>query len=203
VRTANDVLRSLSRYVALAVGPEWEVRYAVEEGAFERPFVRVTPSTPTSWTARGMHYTVGRRTFTVICFPLVMASEEEARIEADRVEELLFQGFSRGVHTPSFSNHSGRAHPLRVPLYDFSGIAADRTIEDAVAADGLPRRAANDFVRVVETPSFGAIPDLNEDRAYMVTGDLRLEWDRSVAYGPPGPIAEPPGIVPTPVPPGP
>lgn len=197
-RTPEDALRSVSKYLYAALGPEWNMAFASAEGDFQRPFCRVNASAPLGSTPLGWHHTELRRSFVAVCFPLVMPDEERAQLEAARVEDLLTVGVTRGVWGDAYRNASNRAHGRRIPLWSFHLVSLDESIEDAEARDGYPRRADNDFMRVEETPSVGSMPDPTEDRAYVVTLDLRLSWNRSTAVLDDGPLVE--RVTPTPTP---
>jgi hypothetical protein len=81
---------------------------------------------------------------------------------------------------------------MRVPLWSFDGVSLNETPEMAGARDGVLRRSPNDFMRVDEPPSFQTLPDPDEDRAFIVVGNVRLRWARSVAL--PDPPAKAGGI---------
>lgn len=178
-RTPTDAMRSLGYYLSIALGQDWEVRFAVEEGAFQRPFLRLTPSAPLESTAHGAMAVEMRRTYAVVAFPAYFDDIDASAMEAARVEDALLLAFARGVMTASF--RSNRAHPMRVPLWSFGGVGPAETPEMAAARDGVPRRAANDFMRVDEPPTFTTLPDSDEDRAFIVVGNVRLRWARSIA----------------------
>ena len=76
-------MRSLKRYVAMALGDDWEIRLGREEGAFERPFARVWqvagstyPLTGGSWLSDVVQpfvisaYPWSRRPPMRLCWPL-------------------------------------------------------------------------------------------------------------------------------------
>jgi hypothetical protein len=187
VRTTADVLRSLQVYMASVLGPEWEVREAIDEGTFKRPFCRVTPSTAASSRTRGTQYVDLRQSFAAVCFPVAAADELAARYDAAAVEEKLLVAFAQGVHAASF--RANRGHPMRIPLYDTAGIALDEVVPETA-------RGARDFMRVIEEPQVQSFPDPHEDRAFTVTLTLRIEWSRYVGVVDPSPIATSPGVTP-------
>ena len=175
-----NTLRSLNRYVSLAL-PDFEVRFAVEEGAFERPYARVAAATPVHSTPRGSHHVELRQAFAITAYPTHGINAESSLLEAARVERLLFVAFAKGIDQASYSARSQRAHPMRVPLFDYTGI-------------GL-REAATDvdrigYLRVLDPPALESSPDPAWDSAYVVTCDLRLGWSESVAPPPMGEIVE-------------
>ena len=82
--------------------------------------------------------------------------------------------FLRGTHSGSYRVSTGRAHPKRVPLYDYSGIALT---EAATENERDPR----DFMLVGDDPVIGHLRDAEDDLLYVVTVDLTLWWSRSVS----------------------
>ena len=193
MRTQTDALRSISKYAAVALGAEWDLAFARAEGDFQRPFCRVNWSTAATNVNRGMHHVEIRRTAALVCFPAVQEgdmAEELNLMEAQRTEEKLLHAFGGpGAHVPSYRSSSNRGHPRRVPLYDYSGV----TLNQAATA-----RATNDFLRVIEDPQVNSVPDPANDRAYIVTLDLRVAWSRSIAVLATEPLTE--EVNPTPVP---
>jgi hypothetical protein len=98
IRTAEDVLRSLAKYLAEAVLIDWEVRLAIEEGTFRRPFCRVGLAGPQAFTGPAVHTDV-LAPFAAHLFPVEQSAPEEALLVALRVQELLYQGFRVGGGT--------------------------------------------------------------------------------------------------------
>ena len=171
-------LRSLSKYTALAL-PEFEVRFSPQEGTFARPYAGVLTATGVTSTPRGPHHVEMRQAFAVRAFPVSGISDESSRMEAHRVERLLWQAFAQGIDAPSFSPRSNRAHPLRVPLYSYEGVGLYETV---------PESARIGYLRVVEPPTFEVIPDSNAG-TFAVVGDLRVAWSESIAVPAGGPLA--------------
>lgn len=175
MRTSTDALRSLKKYVALSLGSEWEVRLTDEEGVFKRPFCRVG-AIPTGARTRmeGSRHMRTSQRFSLVAYPKETTTADEARMEAARVEELFILAFARGTHTPSFAPSRGRAHPMRVPLYDYDDIALN---EPATEDD----RGPSDFLIVSDDPSIGSLKDDEDDLLWAVTVDIAMWWSRSVA----------------------
>jgi hypothetical protein len=174
VRTSEDVLRSFKRYVALLVIPDFEVRLSSEEGAWERPFCRVAWTTPITNVAHGARAVECRRTMQIVAWPAESEKPDDAVLVAERLNEQFTQAFSVGLHAASYNRGTGRAHPLRVPIYDYADVPA----EEPVTEDD---RAATDFASIVEQPTVGDIPDPNTDLSRLVIADLRVRWMRSTA----------------------
>lgn len=106
MRTEEDVLRSLQRYVWQALADDtplgrdgvprpWEVRFWGAEGEFEFPFARVASTTAQSSTGPASWQDVSR-SYTVHAYPTPQATQEESLIECSRVEELLYVAFNVG-----------------------------------------------------------------------------------------------------------
>jgi hypothetical protein len=159
MRTPMDALRSLALYLSdsvLPAGEDWEVRFAVDEQTFKRPFCRVGYAAQGARTVRRT-YTEHARPFSLHLFPVLGATPEESTIEASRVESLLDHGFTVGV---------GLGHPARVPLWNFDGLGLE-------VAEGV--RGPNDYMRVVDL-SIGQAVDPDDERSITVTASLRLSW---------------------------
>lgn len=185
MRTPTDALRSLKKYVASSLGPEWEVRFTGEEGAFSRPFARVGAVSSARTVARGALTFDMSQPFSVVCHPKETETPDEARMEAARVQMLLVAAFSIGTHKPSYhvvgsrvvAGHAvniSRAHPLRVPLYDYSSVPLGG------AATELNRNA-RDFMRVSEDPTVEVIADPNDDLRFAVAAAATMSWAISAA----------------------
>lgn len=208
MRTSTDALRSLKRYVATSLGSEWEVRIAADsDGAdFHRPFARVRSTTPGTMMASGPTQAEYRQSYSILCYPALdripaaVAEErdptaDECRIEAARVEDLLFVALSVGTHAPSFGHQAVaslapapavppavaraqtryvRGHPRRIPLFNYDGIALDRP---ALETD----RDKRDFMRVEGDPTIAILTDPNEPLSIVVAAELRMSWVRFAA----------------------
>lgn len=166
-----NVLRSVTRYLTLALGDPWEIRFggSAQEGALERPFAGVVPATPTTSIAHGARHAELRQTLSISAYPVEGISDESSLLEAMRVERMLWRAFAQGIDPASFSARSARAHPLRVPLYDYAGVGLFEAVDDT-------RRAG--FARVIEPPAFQSF---DAGGAFVVVGDLRLAWQENVA----------------------
>jgi hypothetical protein len=173
MRRSLDVVRSFKKYVALAL-PAYEVRLSSEEGAWERPFARVAWTTPSVLTMHGARQVESRRTLQIVCWPLEAQTPDGAILAAEEVVETLTLAFAKGIHSASYNNATGRAHPLRIPIYDYSDV-------DEVGAVTEDDRAATDFASLAEPPNVGDIPDPNTDLSRLIVADLRVRWMRNVA----------------------
>lgn len=172
MRNNIDALRSLKKYTALALGSEWEIRLPEEEGAFKRPFCRVGVSTPGADTAIGARMVEKKQTFNLMAYPAEQSTPLQSLLEAERVRDLISVAFSVGVHAPSMAPSRYRAHPRRVPLYDYDGIALDAPATEQ-------NRSPRDFMRVTGDPTATPVPDPEDDLLWVVTAEITLWWTKS------------------------
>jgi hypothetical protein len=180
MRTSTDALRSLKKYVAESLGDAWEVRLVGEEGAFRRPFCRVGTTTPGADAAIGARLIEKKQTFNLMAYPVERNKPEDARLEAEAVRDLMSLAFSQGTHAASMAPGRYRAHPRRVPLYDYDGIALDEPADEDTHND-------RDHMRVTGDPNFTPVADPEDDLLWVITGTVTLWWTKSVvpAYSPP------------------
>lgn len=154
-----------------------------EEGAFHRPFCRVAAATPALSRPDGPRQVRTQQTFTLLAYPKEKKSPDESRMEAARVEGLLFNAFLHGVHTPSFYTPTMRGHGMRVPLYDYDDIDLKHAAEET-------DRKPNDFLHVSDPPSIGSQVDPEDELMWVVTADIPMWWTRSVAVSSPEVIVQ-------------
>lgn len=170
-RTGVDALRSLKRYVAVALGDAWEVRLAREEGAFDRPFCRVWQVAGTTYPLTGGKWLADIVSpFVIAAYPVAGATPDDAFLGAQAVEEQLFHTFRAGV---------GDGHPLRVPLCSYNGRALDEP--------GVWNPPA--FMRVSDL-STQPFQDPDDNLLWTVTCDVRLTWRRLAATIPQTPALD-------------
>jgi hypothetical protein len=161
MRTPTDALRSLAKYTAESVldPVAWEVRLAVEEGTFRRPFCRVGLAGPTQVTAGAFHHHDLIQPCSLHAFPPEQPDPEQALVAALAVEDMLYQGFLVG---------NGLGRPRRIPLWDYTGVDLDHTSDI---------RAYCDFMRINDI-SVGRTVDPENERNVVVTADIRVMWRR-------------------------
>jgi hypothetical protein len=177
-RTPQDALRSIKRYMAVALGDAWEVRLAREEGTFDRPFCRVWQAAGSTYPLTGGKWLADIVTpFVVAAYPVRQETSDAALLAAQVVEDTLYRAFRVGV---------GDGQPLRVPLVNYTGVALD---EPGV---WHPRG----FMRVSDL-STQPFPDPDDDKLYAVTCDVRMTWRRVAATIPVTPIVTAVPITPT------
>lgn len=156
MRTSHDVMRSLRRYVSIALGSDWEVRNWIDEGSFAPPIARVAESGPSSYSSRRVVTDV-MKPVQIHCYQSPPDSASAARSDARRVEALLVRAIEVGVDL-------GR--PRRIPLYDYDGVA-----------DNKPSDARNyyDYMRVLDF-SVNSVFDPDDQTIVVVVADLRIAW---------------------------
>lgn len=164
MRTENDVMRSVKRYMAIVLGPTWEVRMWTDEGSFQTPLARVAASAPATYTSR--------RILTDIVLPIQVhcylpdVDTVSAGLSAALAcREQIIQGIEIGVDL---------GWPRRIPLYDYDGV------DDA---HGSEARNTYDFIRVIDL-SVNSIPDTDEPTDVVVVADMRLGWGRGTTVNP-------------------
>jgi hypothetical protein len=178
MRTPLDSLRSVNRYIALALGPQWEVRLSSEKGTFNRPYARViqVPSIELvieSWIASRM-----QAVYQIVCFPEVGQNADESQANMLEAVDLLWQAFGgQGVE-------GGRI--ARVPLYDYYGIPLTGPEAFAVADD----RKTYDFLKVEGAPSFVPTQDPDDELLWSVGCNITMSWLRSAVVPSTGNTAE-------------
>lgn len=159
MRQVNDVLMSVKRYMAVALGPEWEVRLWSDEGSFKPPLARVAESAPTQYDSRRVATDI-TQALQVHCYSHPADTASLALREARAVEEKLTVAVEVGVDL---------AWPRRIPLYDYEG-----------KGPGEPSDARNtyDFVRVVDF-SVNHVQDSDDPTIVVVVADIRVRWSRA------------------------
>lgn len=164
MRGTPDILRSLKRYVALALGDEWEVRLAGDEGTFKRPFARAVPTSPAQYPAATAtaFLTEAIQAFAVHAYPSASASGDESYLAALATGEALFRAFAVGV---------GEGRPRRVPIYDYT---------DLPLGEGSTARHYADFAEVRDLSITEPHRDPDDETLWLVIVDLRLGWRRTV-----------------------
>lgn len=158
MRTVNDAIRSVKKYLAEALGDEWEVRLWTDEGSFAPPLARVSAASPTVYTSR-RRITDIIQALQIHCYVAPAASSSAALIKARDVEQQLVRAIELGV---------GLAWPRRIPLYDYDGVAE---------TEGSSARNLYDFMRVLDF-SVNAVMDSDDPNVVVVVADLRVAWSQ-------------------------
>ncbi len=119
MRSQEDALRSVAKFMADVLGPQWEVRFAVEQGTFKRPFCRVGFAGARPNPTGPAHTVEQTRPMIVHLYPLVPETPEQAHLDAARLEEQVDRAVMEGA---------GRQLPPTaltvVPVAGASGLAA-------------------------------------------------------------------------------
>lgn len=158
MRTSIDVLRSLKRYVAIALGEDWEVRLLVEEGTFGRPAAQVMEAT--GQTITGPNHTMDViQTYMVHAFPVKGSTVMESLLAASEVEDTLVRAFRIGID-------KGRA--ARIPLYNYESVPAN-----AGSSDRTPK----DFARILDL-EISRTQSPQDELLFTVSAEVRLGWRR-------------------------
>lgn len=164
MRTENDAIRSVKRYLAEALGDEWEIRLWTDEGSFRPPLARVSESSPSVYTSHRVATDVVMA-LQVHCYAVPAPSTSAAMLAARDVKQLLVRAFELGV---------GLAWPRRIPLYDYDGVP-----ETA----GSNARNTYDFLRVRDL-SINTVQDGNDPNVVVVVADLRIAWSQQTTIDP-------------------
>lgn len=168
MRTEEDALRSLKRYMAVILGDQWEVRMASDEGSFELPFAKVAEAGPALYTSKRVYTDVVLPT-QVFCYQTPNTSISGSLRDARMVRETLVQAIEVGQPAGD-----GTGWPRRIPLYDYEGL------DDS---QGSNRRNSYDFLRVLDF-SVTTIQDSDVPTGAVVVADLRLSWRRDTTIDP-------------------
>lgn len=177
MRTPTDALRSVARYVAVAVGDDWEVRPSQERGVFNRPYARIAQVPSLQMVTQRWDVSKLLTTFNILLYPALGADADASHLEAMRVADVMWTAFAGpGVGSPvvrtPVDSHRGR--PYRVPLYDYDGIALGEPADET-------RRDPRDFLHVEAAPEIQTFIDPQEERAYTLAANIRMSWLRSAA----------------------
>jgi len=159
MRTSIDVMRSLKRYVALALGEAWEVRLLVEEGTFGRPAAQIMEATGQTLTGP-FHSVDAIQTFMVHAFPVERETVMESLLGAAEVEETLLRAFRMGG--------VDEGHAARLPLYDYDDVASHQ---------GSSARTPKDYARILDL-EISRTQSPEDELLFTVTAEVRLGWRR-------------------------
>lgn len=163
MRQEYDVIRSLARYVALALGEDFMVREVNEEGAVTRPGAIIEMASPEARadasTRQVLEVNAG---YDIFVYPSLGKVPLESRAIAGRVAGQLSEAIEGGVD---------EGQPGLIPLYDYEGVPYDQPSEV---------RRSQDFARVLD---FSVWPKQSPDDElrYTVAAEVRLGWRRDRA----------------------
>jgi hypothetical protein len=175
-----DAIRSLKRYVAIALGDDVEVRMSGEKGVFHRPFAKVTQVPSVQMTVESWHTAKIIAAYQVTVFPVRKDSADESQQEVQRLAERLWVAFGGpGVGTPTLSRVADptRGFPMRIPLYDYEAIAVRGPAAFATEADRDPR----DFMKLEAPPALQLTQNDDDELLWSIAANIRMSWLRSAA----------------------
>lgn len=164
MRTENDAIRSVKKYLAEALGQEWEVRLWTDEGSFAPPIARIATTTAASYDSRRV-FTDIVQALQIHCYLAPARSTSAALIAARSVAQQLVTAIELGV---------GLAWPRRIPLYDYDGVPED---------EGSDARNTYDFLRVLDF-SVNSVQDNDDPNVVIVVADLRVAWSQQTTIDP-------------------
>ena len=82
---------------------------------------------------------------------------------------------------PPYTNSARLGGPMRIPLYDYDGVTANRGASDT-------GRKRGDYLRIIEPPSISRLSDDQDDLMWVVAANIRLSWRRPYAVPSDSPI---------------
>lgn len=181
----DDVVRSVRRYAAGALGEPWTIRLQASAIADEqRPLAVLEAGPLTAGRSRAtvpQGDTEAEMSLTLTTYPVVdlQGDPRAARLAADRLAQLLHDLVEHGYDVPRANGRPG-AGPLRLPLWDYT----------AAATSGVSRAGAPfpHDVLWVEDHSSRPIQDPIDPQRWTVVLDMRLSWRRPGRVGPPAPV---------------
>lgn len=169
MRTSIDIMRSLKRYVAEALGDEWEVRLQGEQGTFRRPAAQVIVATGQSITGPAQAMDM-LQTFDIQVFPLPGETVMDSLINAGEAEDALVWAFRSGV---------GKGRAARLPIYDYAAVGG---------AEGSTTRQHPDFAQIREL-EIDRVQNPSDELLMSVSAKVRLGWRRGAALPSTGRVA--------------
>jgi hypothetical protein len=161
MRTSIDILRSLKRYTAEALGDDWEVRLLSEEGTFSRPGAQVMEAggQATTGPSHTMEHT---QSFSIHAFPEPGGTVTQSMIFAAEAEEQLLIAFRVGV---------GEGRAARLPIYDYTSVPHDA---------GSTTRGHADYARILDL-EIRREQSPSDELLFSVAVEVRLGWRRNAA----------------------
>jgi hypothetical protein len=180
VRSREDALRSVRRYVWSALGGmPWRVRLELD-GRFKRPFVLVS-SPPAGPLVPGGPGSVRQALpLLVQAYPVLPPAgpmrTTEARLRAERAGELLIQALTIGA--ADIADPTVRGYHGRIPLWDYTdddGEPLPLEGEGAVAT----RRFYCDYLSVDDGWTVQVQPEAAERQLFVARLNLRVQWFRN------------------------
>lgn len=164
MRTANDAVRSMKKYLAEVLGDDWEVRLWSDEGTFVEPFARIAESSPTTYSSRRL-WTDITKALQIHLYPPAATSTSAAMTVARDLEQVLVGAIELGI---------GLGWPRRIPLWDYDGVSLEQ---------GSDTRETYDFMRVTDF-TVTSIQDTDDPNRVVVVADVRVTWPQMTTVDP-------------------
>lgn len=193
MRTNEDAIRSVRRWVASALGsPPWRVRLAMD-GRFKRPFALVDTPTQRSDSQAAAATVLHDLPIQIHLYPLVPddpvnVRASAARLIAERAGELLTTALALGV--VDAADPTVRSYYGRIPLWDYTDADGNPLPLESTAADPMAsvatRRYAPDYLWVPDGWTVRVMPEASEDQLFVVVANLRVQWNRNAHLRSPG-----------------
>lgn len=192
---ADDVHRSLRRFVWQALPDGWKVRTERQPTSDEeRPVAVVEPASAITTGRHRISIPQGNveklQTFSTMAYPALGKTARESRAVAQLVVGLLDQAFTLGlVEDQPEGDPVKIGGPFMVPIYDF----------DDVPVTGRGRAGPQAPYGYAEVDDLAVRPvqDPVDYLRFTVTADARLTWEQGGRIPPVAPIAR--HLDPTPV----
>lgn len=156
-----SVHRSLQRFLSTILAEPWDVQPTRREPQ-TRPLcvVRPLPTVGTRGTAYVREFT---RPIEVMAYPLGVDGDPwAAELAAGAVFQTLIRAFDSG-----FGSGVTRGYAMRVPLFDYSGVAAGAAIPDD--------QAPLDYL-VVQNLDGSVQQDPEQDDLFTILIDFQVNW---------------------------
>lgn len=180
MRTPVDALRSVARYTALALGPDYQVRMSTEKGVFARPAARVVQLPSLQMLTARWNVAQLTASYNIVAWPMPGTSADASNLAALDAADKLWTAFAGpGVGSPTIRRpaDSTRGHPYRIPLYDYDGIPLDGATAFAPESARDPR----DFLHMEAPPEVQVLNDPDEETFFAVAANIRMSWVRWAA----------------------
>lgn len=180
MRTYEDALRSVRRYVFSAMGGKpWRTRTEMD-ARFKRPFALVDAPTPSPMSQAGPSSMRQALPITVQLYPPPPTAGEnrntEARMLAARAGELLTQALTIGV--ADIEDPTVRGYFHRIPLWDYTDDLGNPLPFDGRASVATKREHC-DYLLVDDGWSVHTRPEASEQQLFVAVATLRVQWYRS------------------------
>lgn len=163
-------MRSIKRYLAIVLPPEWELRMWTDEGSYQAPLAKIAESGPTLFTSHRV-YTDIVQPVQVHFFLPIADTVSDAMAGARALREQILVAIEIGVD---------QGRPRRIPLYDYDGL------DESEASNA---RNYYDYLKVRDL-SVNTVPDSNVPTGVVVVADLRIEWSQYTTVTPDGVTVE-------------